>query len=138
MDPLTFARHLRTNLTAPERRLWNQLRGRRLGSKFRRQAPMGPYVVDFLCSEASLVVELDGLTHDDLRRDELRDAFLARTGYLVLRFTNDELREDLDAVLTRIAEVAAGRLPPDGKRRGASGIKRPWRASTSRSTRSPG
>lgn len=107
------ARALRGAETSTERFLWKLLRGRRLeGFKFRRQVPVGPYVVDFLCLRHRLVVEADEPFHD-LVRDAERDAWLARQGFRVLRFTNGEITSDDPRVLNRILE-ALGRPPPHG------------------------
>ena len=86
----TFARALRTSSSDAETRLWWHLRDRRLGgAKFRRQLPIGPYVADFVCVEAMLVVELDGGQHaEQLERDQVRTSFLERQGYRVVRFWN--------------------------------------------------
>jgi len=101
------ARRLRGRLTPVEQTLWERLRNRRLeGLKFRRQHPLGPYIVDFYCAEHRLVVEVDGPIH--LRRreeDALRDEYLTRYGYHVLRIRNDEVENDLEAVLERILQA---------------------------------
>jgi very-short-patch-repair endonuclease len=78
MDPLTFARHLRSAQTDAETLLWSRLRAHRLmGLKFRRQQPVGPYVVDFYCPEKKLIVELDGGQHlEQAKYDASRDAWL--------------------------------------------------------------
>ncbi len=91
-------------MTEGERTLWVLLRGRRLdGYKFRRQQPLGPYVLDFFCNEARLVVEVDGPSHlGKLARDRRRDVWLHAHGLYVLRLANDE-------VLTR-SEQALGRI----------------------------
>jgi very-short-patch-repair endonuclease len=87
---ISRARTLRRSMTEPERKLWRLLRDRRLqGVKFRRQVPVGPYIVDFLCIDRKLVVELDGSQHADSVRDIRRDAWLRSTGYAVRRFWND-------------------------------------------------
>ena len=109
----TFARRLRRDQTDVERTLWNALRNRRLGKfKFRRQQPIGSYIVDFLCCEARLVVELDGDQHalpENLEKDRMRTAFLEASGYRVLRFWNLDLIENFDGVIDRIfSEVRAG------------------------------
>jgi very-short-patch-repair endonuclease len=97
------ARGLRADLTNAERKLWYRLRDRRLaGYKFRRQVPVGPWVVDFLCKDQSLVVELDGGQHAGSRRDRRRDTDLARRGYRVLRFWNPDVLQNPDGVLTVI------------------------------------
>ena len=85
----TAARTLRKHLTEPERRLWSALRARRTGFKFRRQVPLGGYVVDFACFEAKVVVELEGSQHaseQGQRADRVRDARIAAAGFRVLRF----------------------------------------------------
>lgn len=110
-----FARQLRRNQTEAERKLWQLLRDRRFaGVKFRRQQPVGPYIVDFVCFEAKLVIELDGSQHGleaSMAADEIRSAFLRRDGFRVKRFGNHEVIKDFDAVLRAIAhELAAG--PP--------------------------
>ncbi|MEQ8318654.1 MAG: DUF559 domain-containing protein [Rhodospirillales bacterium] len=107
---LQRARELRTHMTPPEARLWRQLRSRRLfGLKFKRQVPLGPYIADFICEEAGLVVEIDGDTHAvQIAYDRHRDRFMNRAGYRVLRFGNRDVMGNLEGVLYRIAE-ACGR-----------------------------
>ena len=105
-----LARAMRHELTWAEKALWRELRNRKLGSlKFRRQQPLGPYILDFYCAEMSLAVELDGGQHDipeereyDLRRTE----FLKNEGVEVLRFWNSQLRENLPWVLELIRRKA--------------------------------
>jgi very-short-patch-repair endonuclease len=102
------ARALRHNATDAERIIWLLLRDRRLGGlKFRRQVPIGPFVVDFASVEHRLVVELDGGQHADSLADARRDAFLAREGWRVLRFWNNDVMQNREGVLERILEVAA-------------------------------
>ena len=100
------ARELRRNQTSAEGLLWSLLRGRRLrGYKFRRQYPIPPYVVDFACCGAKLVVELDGDYHDQIvERDLERQAAIEAAGWSVLRFDNRDVMEDLDAVAAAIAQ----------------------------------
>jgi very-short-patch-repair endonuclease len=90
-----LARTQRRAPTRAEEMLWRELRARRLdGHKFRRQVPLGPYVADFICLEARLIVELDGAPHDDPAQrahDARRTAWLASQGFRVLRFPNDLL-----------------------------------------------
>jgi len=104
-----FAKTLRTNLTDAERKLWYRLRDRRLGGlKFKRQAPIGHFVVDFVCPEHHLVIELDGGQHgheERAMRDRDRSAQLEAMGYLVLRFWNAQVLKDMDGVLTEILGV---------------------------------
>jgi very-short-patch-repair endonuclease len=98
----TFARRLRRTMTDAERRLWYHLRDRRLdGWKFRRQLPIGPFVADFVCLEARLVVEVDGGQHGG-DYDLARDAFLRRHGFAVLRFWNNDVLSRTHAVLVTI------------------------------------
>ena len=83
----TMAKGLRRRMTDAERCLWRQLRARQLAdSKFKRQQPIGPYIVDFVCLEVRLVVEVDGGQHIDSETDAVRDAWLHKHGYRVLRF----------------------------------------------------
>jgi very-short-patch-repair endonuclease len=98
------ARALRRSSTPAERALWELLRNRRLeGAKFRRQQPLGPYFVDFLCEEARLVVEADGAHHfPPPEHDVVRDAFLRAAGLTVLRLSNHDILSDPDSVLERI------------------------------------
>jgi len=100
------ARKLRANTTPHERILWRALRELPLeGTHFRRQAPIGPYVVDFFCPAKRLIVELDGGHHNDdgtAKRDRERQLWLEKEGYRVVRFWNSEIAADLAAVLEQI------------------------------------
>jgi very-short-patch-repair endonuclease len=100
------AKKLRANTTPHERQLWRGLKDLPMeGSHFRRQAPIGPYVVDFLFPAKRLIIELDGGHHNDdeiAGRDRERQLWLEREGYRVLRFWNSEINTDLTAVLERI------------------------------------
>jgi very-short-patch-repair endonuclease len=95
------ARQLRREATDVEKRLWSRLRSSGLGVRFVRQHPIGPYIADFACRSLKLAVELDGSQHGG-DRDQRRDAFLARQGYLVLRFWNLEVLTNMDGVLETI------------------------------------
>jgi very-short-patch-repair endonuclease len=100
---------LRRNATIPERMLWNRLRGGRLaGLKFRRQQPIGPYIVDFFCHEAGLVVEVDGRSHDERgKEDSQREAFRQQQQRLhVLRVSNDDVLKETETVLLAILRAA--------------------------------
>lgn len=115
---MSRARYLRKNLTPYERILWRHLRNRTLsGHKFRRQHPLDPYILDFYCPLAKLAVELDGSGHAYAmrrRRDREREQFFAQRGIRILRFWNDEVRENLDGVLQAIwwaLEEREGRNP---------------------------
>jgi len=107
------ARGLRRQQTDVERKLWARLRARQIfGLKFRRQHPIGNYIVDFCCLEKKLVIELDGSQHAwDVEADRRRSQVLMDSGYRVLRFWNNELIENLDGVLQRICDVAKDPLP---------------------------
>ena len=89
-----------------EIKLWNQLRSRRfMGLKFRRQCPLGPYIVDFICIEKKLILEVDGGQHNEeiqLDYDKLRTEFLKDMGYHVLRFWNNEVLLQFDTVMDQI------------------------------------
>jgi very-short-patch-repair endonuclease len=102
-DLTKYARALRQHQTDAERRLWSHLRGRNLaGYKFRRQVPMDHYIVDFLCHDVRLIVELDGGQHGEdaaMAYDEHRTHYLERAGYRVMRFPNHEVMKDIDHVL---------------------------------------
>ena len=100
------ARELRTNATVPERILWGMLRMQQLnGLKFRRQHPVGPYVADFYCPAAKLIVELDGLSHVGRRKeDDRRTEYLASRGLKVLRLTNDDVLKHPEAVTELIVK----------------------------------
>ncbi|MGH8538689.1 MAG: endonuclease domain-containing protein [Gammaproteobacteria bacterium] len=100
----SLARALRKNSTEAERCLWSRLRGRRLdGVKFRRQQVLGPYVVDFLCLEPKVVIEVDGGQHaEQVSNDLQRTEYLKVSGYRVLRFWNHEVLGDPEAVLESI------------------------------------
>jgi very-short-patch-repair endonuclease len=100
------AKKLRANTTPHERILWRALKEIPIeGTHFRRQAPIGPYVVDFFCPARRLIIELDGGHHNEdetERRDRERQAWLEREGYRVVRFWNLEVNSDLTAVMERI------------------------------------
>jgi hypothetical protein len=109
------ARHLRQNLTPAEVILWEALRGRQLrGLKFRCQHPIGRFVVDFYCPSLKLIIEIDGGIHaqqqdyDQARTDQFQDF-----GYSVLRFTNDEVINDLPKVLNQIIQAVQIKFRPE-------------------------
>ena len=108
------AKRLRDNTTPHERILWRALKELpAVGTHFRRQAPIGPYIVDFFCPAAHLIIELDGGHHNDdetAKRDRDRQLWLEQEGYRVIRFWNSEINGDLTAVLERIyAELHGSR-----------------------------
>jgi len=105
MNNLTqIARDLRKNMTDSERVLWFRISGRQIeGARFRRQQPLGSYVVDFVCLEKKLVIEVDGGQHTiALEADQARDAWLQSEGFTVLRFWNNEALGNIDGVLETI------------------------------------
>jgi len=99
-----YVKELRHNSTDAENHLWHYLRAKRLnGYKFRRQHLVYPYVIDFVCLEKRLIVELDGGQHaEQLSYDEKRTAFLRMKGHTVLRFWNHEALQETEAVLNEI------------------------------------
>jgi len=99
-------------MTPPERRLWNVLKDRPDGFKFRRQHPIGPYILDFFCFESALAIEVDGLAHalgTNPQRDIRRDAWLAEQGIRTLRFRATDVRDNLDGILISIVEECGRR-----------------------------
>jgi very-short-patch-repair endonuclease len=108
------ARRLRTTMGVSEQRVWRELR--KLKLPLRRQAPVGPYVADFACHSAKLVIEIDGGVHERIAEVAIRDiertAWLEKQGYRVVRFTNAQVANDLTAVVDEIRKHLA--LPLDG------------------------
>ena len=99
------ARELRARMTDAERKLWFALKDRRFAAfKFRRQVPVGPYIADFLCFELRLIIEVDGGQHAEPVRDVERDNWLAHNEFRVLRFWNGDVLQNLEGVLTSLAE----------------------------------
>jgi very-short-patch-repair endonuclease len=114
-NDITSARRLRRSLTLPEGLLWQHLRNRPGGFKFRRQHPLGPYVLDFFCREAGLAVEVDGMAHEmgtNPERDQRRDAWLERQGIRTLRVTATDVLAQMEAVIRFILHTCAERSPP--------------------------
>jgi very-short-patch-repair endonuclease len=105
-------KRLRTNPTAPEKILWAVLRARQLGGlKFRRQHPIEPYIVDYYCAEAALVVELDGESHNLQKdHDRKRTTFLRSSGLTEFRVTNDDVLTNLDGVASAILRIEYSKL----------------------------
>lgn len=113
MHQIQLARILRKNMTEAEQLLWRHLRAHRLcGEKFRRQQPIGPYIVDFVHFGARVVIEADGGQHNGNTDDAVRDAWLQSRGFTVLRFWNDDILLNIDVVLEVIlGELATPPLP---------------------------
>jgi very-short-patch-repair endonuclease len=106
---LTTARSLRTTGTDAEIKLWYHLRAKRLGGfKFRRQHPIPPYIADFYCEELGLVIELDGSQHDEIS-DRTRTHALERQGIVLLRFWDNQVLQETEAVLEAILNFARNR-----------------------------
>jgi very-short-patch-repair endonuclease len=98
-------------MTEAEKRMWYLLRRRNLGKNFRRQAPIGPFVVDFACLSARLIIELDGGQHAaQSDEDEKRTAWLVAQGYHVLRFWNNDVLGNTQAVLEAVVEALEDRV----------------------------
>jgi very-short-patch-repair endonuclease len=125
-ETITFARRLRRNLSPPEARLWNRLRARKPGTPtFRRQHPIGRYVLDFYCAEARLAVEVDGMSHDlgdGPQRDSSRDAWLRARGLTVMRIAASEVTRNAhdaaDAIVRTAIEMISTRAPATALTRG--------------------
>jgi crossover junction endodeoxyribonuclease RuvC len=107
-------RTLRKNLTDAESHLWQRLRNRQVGNcKFRRQHPCGDFILDFVCLERKVVVELDGGQHfDSAKYDAMRSQLLEQAGFAVLRFWNNEVFENTEGVLEVILSVLNNRGTP--------------------------
>lgn len=114
-------------MTDAERLLWRHLRNREIGGwKFRRQYPVGPFVVDFICPEKNIIIEVDGGQHDENRELDLqRSAYLNKMGYKVYRFWNNEVIQETEAVLEAILGILTNEIqkspspqpsPPSGER----------------------
>jgi len=111
------ARDMRRTMTRSELDLWQCLSRKQLGIRFRRQHPIGPYIVDFAAVSIRLVVEVDGGTHADLDRESLRDQELHDRGWRVVHFTNSQIGHDLLGVLEQIKELVG---QPAAKKRDRS------------------
>ena len=110
------ARQLRRTMTRAETLLWRHLKAHRLANlAFRRQAPIGNYIADFVAHSCKLIVEVDGESHDfaeRVRHDERRDRWFASRGYHVLRFTNDDVMRNLEGVVLSILQAGEQAVPP--------------------------
>ena len=106
--PQTFgyAKNLRARMTKAELLLWHQIKNNKLGVKFRRQHPMLIYILDFYCHSLKLAIEIDGPIHKfNFERDTLRTDNIEKAGVKVIRFSNNEIINDLERVLTQIREI---------------------------------
>ena len=113
---IELARKLRKNLTQQERKLWNILRKHQFyGFEFRRQYPIGDYIVDFVCREKKIIIELDGGQHNDdknIEYDAKRTEFLSNKGYRVIRFWNNDIDSNLDGVFRVLQKEFEVDQPP--------------------------
>ena len=105
------ARKLRKDPTKAERYLWHILRSKGTGVKFRRQAIIGSYIVDFVCFEKKLIIEIDGGQHNQSKADSKRDEWLRGQGFNVIRFWNNEVIGNLEGVFQKIDECLGYPLP---------------------------
>ena len=106
---LNYAKILRSDMTDFEQKIWYYIRAKRfMGLKFKRQVPIGNYIVDFLCTDKKLIIELDGSQHfEQIEYDKQRDEFLKNKGYKVIRITNNEI-SNIESVLVYIKDVVEG------------------------------
>ena len=110
------ARTLRRRMTLPEVTLWQALRGQKQGARFRRQHPVGPFILDFWCESARLAVEIDGQTHDhpdQARHDARRTEWLTTQGIRVWRVPARDVLSNLDGVLAALRDLTSP--PPSGE-----------------------
>ncbi|MBN2118617.1 MAG: endonuclease domain-containing protein [Anaerolineales bacterium] len=110
---LARAREMRHPQTLAETTLWHVLRNRQTGFKFRRQHPIERFIVDFYCAEAKLLIEVDGESHLELSQeeyDQARTEYLEELGYKVIRFTNNDVRSNIDAVANKILQTIEIRI----------------------------
>ena len=126
---LQRAREMRHPQTPAEATLWRAIRNRNLGYKFRRQHPINRFIIDFYCAQVKLCFELDGESHletDQMEYDAARTEFLEYLGYKVIRFTNNDVRYNINAVVDEIAKAIVSRLnlpsPYKGEGRGEGRI----------------
>ena len=114
---ISTARRLRREMTLAETLLWSRLRHHAIGHAVRRQHPLGPYVADFYCHAARLVIEVDGPIHEAMRaRDAARDAWITKHGITVLRFENDQVLTETDGLLEVLAAAITARVAMIGER----------------------
>ena len=108
-----FARELRQPQTPAEATLWRHLRNRNLKFKFRRQHPIDFFIIDFYCAEAKLLIEIDGESHfatEQMEYDQARTEYLEELGYKVIRFTNNDVRYNINEVVSEIIRVVEKKL----------------------------
>ena len=106
-EKLERARELRREMTRAENILWEELRRNKLGVHFRRQQVIAGFIVDFYCHELKLIIEVDGLIHEEdkyKRKDEIRDDYLTKRGYTIIRYWNEEIQFDIEKVIDSIKQ----------------------------------
>ena len=105
-NKIILARNLRKNSTIQERRLWNLLKNRQFHNlKFKRQQPIGDYIVDFICKDAKIIIEIDGGQHNEpenIEYDKSRTEYLNTLGYKIIRFWNNEIYENIEGAILRL------------------------------------
>jgi 16S rRNA processing protein RimM len=127
-------RQLRRNMTKAEKIFWFQVRNRRFENlKFKRQFPIPPYIVDFICEDHNLIIEIDGGQHNESETDQVRDKFLQDNGYKILRFWNNDVLNNIEGVMMKISNhlsIPSPRPSPKGEGalligeiKGAHGVK---------------
>ena len=103
-----LAKILRKNSTIQEKRLWNLIKNHKFhGLKFKRQQPIGNYIVDFICKEAKIIIEIDGGHHNETENTEsdiIRTQYLEQKGYKVIRFWNNEIYENIEGVIKKLEQ----------------------------------
>jgi very-short-patch-repair endonuclease len=107
------AREMRQPQTPAESTLWQNLRNRNLNYKFRRQHPIDRFIIDFYCAEAKVLIEIDGDSHlqdEQIEYDQARTEYLEELGYKVIRFTNDDVRYNIHAVVNEIVRIVESRI----------------------------
>ena len=131
-DPRTTrrARELRSLQTEAESLLWTLLRGKQVsGLKFRRQHPIGPYYADFACDSEKLIVELDGDYHEEtVEKDQAREAYLMANGWQVVRFSNQDVLDDVESVARAVATHAGVEYEFKSRPKTRSGMMSPRKA----------
>lgn len=116
------AKNLRRNMTDAERMLWRNLRSKNLGVKFRRQEPIGSFIVDFVCFEKRVIIEVDGGQHSESKKDGERDDWFREQNFKVLRFWNNEVIKNEEGVMQVIMENLSPSPHPSHEGRGEGNI----------------
>ena len=120
LDKTHLAKKLRQGQTEAEKRFWSKVRAKKMGVRFRRQQQIGSYIVDFVCFERQLIVELDGGQHNESSADKSRDEWLRSEGYQVVRFWNSDVMKNIQGVLMKLADILSPSPSPSPQGRGIS------------------